>query len=142
VAAADDLQISRLATCQDSWLEMKGDPVRTRALGEHFDASFTRKGNSFVPRSTMTVGGLSVVEAYPESVGMGVGFSILVSAPFDRAKAAVENLAAARLEDCDTSDGMRTCGHEVGPKKTITLMTDAAGKSGKTLIGCYYYYEK
>jgi hypothetical protein len=37
---------------------------------------------------------------------------------------------------------MRTCELELGVKKTVMLMSDAAGKSGQTLIGCFYYYEK
>lgn len=142
--AADDLKIARLATCQDSWLDMKDDPVRSREFAQSVQAAFKQKGNTatFVPRSKVAVGGLPVLEAYPESMGMGVGFSVLVQAPFDKAKAVVESLAGTKVEDCDTSDGMRMCGHEVTPKRTITLLTDAANTSGKTLIGCYYYYEK
>jgi hypothetical protein len=40
--------IERLATCQDSWRDWKDDPAQSKKVGE---------------------------QVYPESVGMGVGFS-------------------------------------------------------------------
>ena len=142
--SADDMKIERLATCQDSWYEMKDAPARSLSFAQNFNAAFTQKGTTavFVPKSKVIVAGLPVLEAYPESTGMGVGFSLTVDAPFDKARAGVEKALGKSLKDCETSDGMRTCGLEIGEKKTVMVLADARGKSGKTLVGCYYFYAK
>jgi hypothetical protein len=46
------------------------------------------------------------------------------------------------LAKCEQGDGMRTCGLELGEKKTLTLMSGEAPDISHTLVGCYYYYEK
>ncbi len=140
---ADDL-IEHLATCQSSWLDWKDDPVRTKTLAESFNAAFVRKSNSqaWVPRRSVLVVGLPVVQAFPESVGMGVGFSVTLDANFDKARPQVEKAIGKALENCETGDGMRSCGLEVGQKRTLMLMAGDNGKSKTTLLGCYYYYEK
>ena len=141
--SADDLKIERLATCQDSWLEFKEDPAKSQAFAEAFMASFVQKGNggTFTPKSKVMVAGLPVVEAHPESVGMGVGFSVVLDGALDKAKTNVEKMTGMTL-DCEKGDGMRMCGHEIAEKKTLMLMSDEAGKSNKTLLGCYYFYAK
>ena len=143
ISAADDL-IEQLATCKISWLDWKSDPVQKKKLAEAFDASFTRKGNtqSFVPKKTVLVAGLPVVQAFPESAGMGVGFSLILDATFDVARQHVEKAVGKAFKDCEVGDGMRSCGLEVGPKRTVLLMTGENGKAKQTLVGCYYYYEK
>lgn len=142
--SADDIKIERLATCQDSWLEFKDDPVRSQAFATSFMGAFNQKGNTaaYTPTSKVTVVGLPVVEAYPESVGMGVGFSVALDATFDKARAAVEKAIGKKLTDCETGDGMRMCGLEIAEKKTVMLMSDANGKSPRSLLGCYYFYAK
>jgi hypothetical protein len=142
---ADDVnRIERLATCQDSWLEFKDDVVKSRAFAETFINSFTQKGNTgtFTPSSRLLVAGLPVVEARPETMGMGVGFSVLLDGGFEKAKAGVQKVVGRSLEDCDTSDGMRMCGHQFAPKKTVMVITGDDGKAPRTIVGCYYYYEK
>ena len=141
---ADDMKIERLATCQDSWLEFKQDPAKSQAFAEGFLAAFTQKGNSgtYTPKSKVLVATLPVVEAHPESMGMGVGFSVVLDGTFDKAKVSVEKATGQKLEHCEKGDGMRMCGHELGEKKTLMLMSDEAGKSNRSLLGCYYFYEK
>src|SRR5947209_10403626 len=85
--AADNLSIERLATCQDSWLDWKeSNPVQLRKFADSFQSDFLRKEKDrfFVPKSNQTVAGLSVAQVFPESIGMGVGFSVVVNANFDR----------------------------------------------------------
>ena len=141
---AETFNVERMATCQDTWLEWKDDPVRAKAFGASFQSAFRQnpKDAFFVPRTSVTVLGLPVVQAYPASVGMGVGFSVAVEAPFDKTRKAVEQLIGKPLKQCDTSDNMRTCELTIGDKKNVILMAEATGKSKTTLLGCYYYYEK
>jgi len=144
VSAVQDLTVERLATCQVSWLDAKDDPVRVKAFGDILMSAYLQKDNQpyFVPKGKATVAGLPVLRLFPDSVGMGVGFSVVVQSDFDAAKKSVEKAAGVTLGDCEKGDGMRTCGHELGPKKTLTLMSSEDGKSQETLVGCYYYYEK
>lgn len=142
---AATFSLERMATCQDSWLAWKDDPVRMRAFGTSFQASFRQKPGAafFVPiKPPATVAGLPVAQVYPESVGMGVGFSVAVEAAFEKTRKSVEQLVGKPLTSCETSDNMHTCSLELGEKKTILLMADASGKSKTTLVGCFYLYEK
>jgi hypothetical protein len=90
----------------------------------------------------MTVGSMNVARVFPSSLGMGLGFSVLVDAPFEGAKLALERDLGKPLEDCQSSDGTRTCELAVADQKTVMLATDDAAGDTATLIGCYYYYEK
>jgi hypothetical protein len=143
LVAADDL-IEQLATCKVSWLDFKDDAVQSRKFAESFNASFTRKANTqhFVPKKAVLVAGLPVVQAFPQSAGMGVGFSLILDATFDVARQHVEKVVGKPLKDCEVGDGMRSCALELGPKRTIMVMTGDSGKAKQTLVGCYYYYEK
>ncbi len=142
--AADGDLIERLATCQDSWFEWKDNPAQMRALANSFNDSFTQKGNTpvFAPKQRMLVAGLPVSQAYPQSVGMGVGFSLVVDANFETTRAALEKVAKKPLTMCETGDGMRSCELQVAEKRTLMLMTGDSGRAKTTLIGCYYFYEK
>ena len=143
--AADNPGIERLATCQDSWLEWKQtDPARLKKFAEDFRTAFLRKENDafFVPKSSQSVAGLSLAQVFLDSVGMGVGFSVVVNASFDATKAAIERRSGKSLQKCETGDNMRTCSLEIGEKKTIMLMAEDNAKSMTTLVGCYYFYEK
>ena len=141
--AADDL-IEQLATCQVSWLDWKNDPAQARKFGETINASFSQKPREpgWTPRKPIVVGGLKVVEAFPESVGMGVGFSLSVEANFDKARAEFERLAGKTFKTCESGEGMKSCELAVAEKRTLMIVAGDNGKSKTTLLGCYYFYAK
>lgn len=141
---AADESIDRLATCQTSWMDFKDDPIQTKKFAQTFNAGFERKGNdgSWVPKKPATVIGLPVVRVYPQSVGMGVGFSVVVDATFDKARAQIEKTIGKSLKNCESGEGMRTCELEVAEKRTVTLLSGETGKTKQTLLGCYYFYAK
>ena len=144
--ATDNLSIERLATCQDSWLDWKSrDPVQLKKFVDSFQSDFLRKESDpfFVPKSSQTVAGLPVAQVFPQSIGMAVGFSVVVNANFDKTRTSLERKIGKVLKKCDPpSDNMRTCELEIGEKKTILLMAEDNVKSTKTLFGCHYFYEK
>jgi hypothetical protein len=143
--AADDQMVERLATCQDSWLDWKNDnAVQLKDFGEHFQSAFMRKDNDpfFVPRTRDAIAGLRITRVFPESVGMGVGFSVMLDATFDRAKQRLEHIVGKPLVKCETGDGMRTCELDIAEKRTFMLMATDGAKDSSTLAGCYYFYEK
>ena len=82
------------------------------------------------------------MQVFPESVGMGVGFSIVVDATFDKTRRTLEKTLRKPLKKCEVSDNMRTCALEIGEMRTFMLMAEDNAKSTTTLLGCYYYYEK
>jgi hypothetical protein len=145
--ATDNLSIERLATCQDSWLDWKSsDPVQLKKFVDRFRSDFFSRKESdafFVPKSSQTVAGLPVAQVFPQSIGMAVGFSVVVNANFDQTKTSLEKKIGKVLKKCEPpSDNMRTCELEIGEKKTILLMAEDNAKSTTTLFGCYYFYEK
>ena len=73
---------------------------------------------------------------------MGVGFSVLVDATFDVAKKALEKRLGKPLRECETGDGMQTCGLPIAEQRTVTLMSGVAPNDKQTLVGCFYFYEK
>lgn len=142
--AADDTSLARLATCQDSWLVWsKSDPPQMKRLGERFRSEFVRKNNDpfFVPKADTSIMGLRIVQAFPESVGMGVGFSVILDASFDKTRKTFEEFFHKPLQGCEASDGMHTCELDIAEQRTFTVMAQDDVKS-RTLVGCYYYYEK
>jgi len=144
-ASAEDPAMERLATCRDSWLDwQKANDPRLKSFAEHFQTTFTRGDNDpfFKPKANVSIDGLRILQLFPDSVGMGVGFSVLVDAKFDKARSVFEKTLGKALDKCETGDGMRTCGLELGEKRTFTLMAEDSAKSNSTLVGCYYYYEK
>jgi hypothetical protein len=144
--AADNLSIERLATCRDSWLDWKkSDPVQLKKFADSFQSDFLRKENDpfFVPKSNQTVAGLLVAQVFPESIGMAVGFSVVVNANFESTKTSLAKKIGKSFSRCEPpSDNMRTCELEIGEKKTILLMAEDKVKSTTTLFGCYYFYAK
>ena len=145
VWAADDVSLWRLAICRDSWLNWRAnDSVQLKTFGDDFQANFSRSesGGYFVPKTSKSIEGLPVVQVFPESVGMGVGFSVVVGATFAKTQQTLERALGKALKKCDVSDNMRTCELEIGEKRTLMLMAEDNAKSTKTLLGCYYYYEK
>lgn len=144
--ATDNLGIERLATCQDSWIDWKsGDPVRLKKFADSFQLDFLHKDNDpfFVPKSSQTVIGLPVAQVFPESIGMAVGFSVVVNANFAKTRMSLEKKIGKSFNKCPApSDNMRACELEIAEKKTIVLMAEDNVKSTTTLFGCYYFYEK
>lgn len=142
-AASDDLPLQRLALCQDSWLDWKDDAARMARFADTFKSRFNRspQGDAFVPRQPSQVLGRAITQAYPQSVGMGVGFSLVISADFATARAAIEQQLGKPMR-CAVSDGVHSCELQVGEERTALLMTDQNGPANSSLIGCYYFYEK
>ncbi|HUB85608.1 MAG TPA: hypothetical protein VL971_07930 [Rhizomicrobium sp.] len=143
--AADDVLLQRLAICQDSWLDwQKSDPAQLQKLGRHIGAGFTHRDNDpfGVPKSPTSILGYPMSQIFPQSIGMAVGFSATVDAPFDKARAAVEKAVGKRLQHCEASDDMKTCDLELAPQRVVTIMAEDSPKATQTLVGCYYFYEK
>ena len=143
-ADAPAFPLQRLALCQDSWLEWKDDATRMRGLASQLEAQYkpnAQGGGAYDPKASTQLLGWQVTQVYPQSVGMGVGFSALVNADFATARAGVEKATGKKLS-CSTSDGFTACEGKLAEKKTITLMTGDNGKGKTSLVGCYYYYEK
>lgn len=148
-AAADDAaqaqqQLLRMATCQDSWYDMRRDEGRMRQFAALVQGGFEpqRQSPAFLPRRATTLLGHPVVELYPQSVGMGVGFSVALDAPFERAKADFERALGKPLTRCESGDGMHSCELPLGEKKTAILMAPMQPGVARTLLGCYYFYQQ
>ena len=142
---ADDPRVENLALCRDSWLDWKTtDPAKVDSFGAFFGSAFTHNGNDafFTPRSAMAIAGLKVTQVFPQSLGMGLGFSVLVDARFDAAKQALEQRLGKPLSQCETGEGMRTCGLPIAEQRTVMLMSGDPPNDKTTLVGCYYFYEK
>ncbi|HXQ13919.1 MAG TPA: hypothetical protein VN814_04775 [Caulobacteraceae bacterium] len=142
---ADDPPVENLALCRDSWLDWKNtDPAKLDSFGAYFRSAFARNGNDafLVPKSPMTIDGLKVTHVFPESLGMGLGCSVLVDATFDVAKQAVEKKLGKPLRQCETGEGMRTCELPIAEQRTVMLMSGDQPDDKTTLVGCYYFYEK
>jgi hypothetical protein len=145
VAAADDPGLERLATCGDSWRDwQKTSDPRLTTFAAHLRGDFTQKqGDAFVtPKTAMSIAGFRVLQVYPESVGMGVGFSVQIEATFDKAKKAFEAKFGKPLEHCEIGDGMRNCGLQFAAERTFMLMSSDKPGDPQALIGCYYLYER
>jgi hypothetical protein len=137
--------LERLATCQDSWFEWKDDQARMTALVAGLRAAYHQQQDTdafVVPDEKTTLLGMPVLRVFPNSIGMGVGFSVMVSGSFDAARKAVEGVMHKPLGQCETSDEMRTCALEIAEKKSLLLLGDSSGKSKEVLVGCFYFYEK
>jgi hypothetical protein len=145
--ATDDAALTRMVLCQDSWIEWtKKEPKSFEVFRDHVMGAFAHAGNNpyWLPKPMVKVSvlGMNVAQVFPDSVGMGVGFSLTVDAPYDKVRAAMEKALGKKLLHCEASDGMKSCELEVAQQRTITLMAEDSPKSKQTLIGCYYYYEK
>ncbi|HEY5006424.1 MAG TPA: hypothetical protein VII42_00385 [Caulobacteraceae bacterium] len=143
--AADDPRLENLALCRDSWLDWQTtDPAKLDSVGAYFRAVLAHKDNDAfgAPKSPMAIAGLKVTQVFPDSVGMGMGFSVLVDAPFDVARHAVEQKLGKPLGRCETGEGMRTCDLPIAEQRTVLLMSGDRPNDKATLVGCYYVYEK
>lgn len=143
--AANDVSIERLAICQDSWFDWKDDQARGAKFAENLRANYMQKQNVdyLVPKAATKLFGMSVTGVYPDSVGMAVGFSVLVNNGFAATRKTIEKAIGRPLKCDEKSDEMLTCQFERGPKKTVVLMAGVDKPDAKsTLVGCYYFYEK
>ena len=142
---ANDSRIENLTLCRDSWLDWKNtDPSAFDSFGNYFRSEFAQHGDdgSFTPKSPLIIDGLKVTQVYPGSLGMGLGFSVLVDAPFDMTKQAVEHDLGKSLGHCEASDGMRSCELSIAEQRTVLLASNDPPNDMTTLVGCYYFYEK
>jgi hypothetical protein len=143
--AGDDVPLTRMATCRDSWLDwQKSDPARLTAFARQLHSQFSPHGDDpfLVPTSNIWIAGLHVTQLFPDNVGMGVGFSATVAGKFDETKRRLEKSLGKPIAQCETSDGMRSCELPIAEKRTVMIMAGDDPHSASTLIGCYYYYEK
>ncbi len=140
----DDVGVLRLLTCQDSWMEWKDDPEKRQKFSNELKAQFKQneRDGSFVPIKPMSILGHEIVQLYPQSVGMGVGYSVVVSASFAATKASLEKQMGKPFDSCEAASEGKSCGRELAKLKTVMLMEGSRGKDPKTLFGCYYLYEK
>lgn len=144
VHAADDV-FEQLATCRLSWLDFREDPARGHALGDTLRASYSpddvARDGSWKPTKATTLFGARVSRLYPESLGMGVGFSVLLDAKLDDLRPKVERAVGRPITECERDGAMVSCGLELGEKKTVTLTAaDSGPQRNQTLVGCYYFY--
>ena|ERR1700741_3245317 len=143
--AADDDALTRMALCRDSWFEWRtAEPAKFQAFADHVRANFAPHGNDpfALPKTGMSVAGFKVLQVFPDSVGMGVGFSLTVEAAFDEARKRVEKTLGKTLQHCEASEGTRDCEFEIAKQRTVMLMAEDKPGTRRTLIGCYYFYEK
>ncbi len=138
--AADDPTLERLATCQDSWLDWKEPDPRMTAYRRYVHTQLRSEddGQSFSPRSAERLLGMPLVQVYPQSVGMGVGFSATVDADATKARVAIEQRMGHPMT-CTRGDGVLSCELKLAERKTVVLMADL-GVEKPTLVGCYYFY--
>jgi hypothetical protein len=141
--AVEEPTLERMATCQDSWLDWKNDPTRGQKFADGLHANYAaqRDGGYLVPKAKVTLFGQPLARVYPESVGMGVGFSVAVTSSFDASKKAVEKAIGKKLKCEADSAEVRACEADLGPKKNVTVASNP-GDDKFVLIGCFYFYEK
>ncbi|MEO8367497.1 MAG: hypothetical protein ABI538_14990 [Pseudoxanthomonas sp.] len=140
---AEDASLGKLATCQDSWFDWKDDDRRMGQYIDRFKTNYTRleEEPAFLPKVPREVLGFPLIKVYPQSVGMGVGFSLQLGGQFAKIRSQVQNRLGRPLE-CSSSDGMTSCEAGLGENKTVTLTVFGDGAEAANLLGCYYYYEK
>lgn len=142
-AAAQENFFGQMATCQESWFDWKDDEARMTEYGNGFSADFTRieQDAGFLPKGPGKVLGFPLIKVYPQSVGMGVGFSVQLGGRFDKIRSEVEHRLGKSL-DCSAEEGMTSCIAEIGENRNLTLMTSGDGADTIKLLGCYYYYQQ
>lgn len=144
-AAASDARIASLTLCRDSWLDwQKNDPSALDAFGNYLGTEFSRIENdgSLRPKHEMTIDDLKITKVFPTSVGMGLGFSVILDATFEDAKQAIERDLGKPLTACQAGEGMRACELSIAEQRTVMLISGETSDDRETLAGCYYFYEK
>ena len=141
--AVDETQLQRIALCQKPWHDWKDGDVSTTRFVSYLESRFGRgpQGDAFTPKFEAKVLGYAVTQVYPQSVGMGAGFSLLIDANLIQARGGIERQLGKPMT-CSSTDGVRSCEIKLGPKKTALLMTAQNGHANTSLIGCYYLFQK
>lgn len=142
---AGDFRTEDLALCRGSWLDWKdADAGKFDSFGAFLRSAFAPNGDdgSLVPKSPIAIAGLRVTRVFPQNVGMGLGFSVLVDATFDVAKTALEQALGKPLHQCESGEGMRTCELPIAERRTVVLMSSDRPGAKTALVGCYYLYEE
>jgi hypothetical protein len=136
--------LQRLVLCQDSWQDFAKNPDAGKKTGDALDAQFQRddKKRLHVPKGQVTYLGFPIFELTPESAGIGVGFTITVKAPISQVRKSFEKALGKELSSCESGDGLTFCSLEVGPKRTVMLVSPTAKPELGTVLGCYYEYVK
>lgn len=138
-----EAQLLRLATCEDSWLEWKADRPRLQRFATALHAQFSAepKSPAMKPNRPTRLMGLAVTQLFPDSVGMGLGFSVMLQADLQQARQRFEAQLGRPLS-CETGDGMVACELPLGEKKTAMLINGDKGRSPTSLLGCFYFYQQ
>ncbi|MEO8012141.1 MAG: hypothetical protein ABI650_10890, partial [Dokdonella sp.] len=123
-ADPDEHYLGQLATCQQSWFEWKDDDARMKQYMNRFTARFVAIEDepAYRPKAALLTLGFPVIKVYPQSVGMGIGFSLQLGGQPDAIRREVEQRTGHPLE-CSTEDGMTSCAAELGENKTLVLMS-------------------
>lgn len=139
----DEASLGKFAMCQESWFGWKHDEGRMGQYFDRFNANFTRSEEepALLPKGPGNVLGFPLIKVYPQSVGMGLGFSVQLGGQFVKIRSEVEHRLGKPLE-CESSDGMTSCGVELGENKSLTLTVFGKGADAINLLGCFYEYEK
>lgn len=139
----NDAGVLRLLTCQDAWMDWSDDPVKLEKIGTALRLHYAQsdRDSSFVPNKPMSVLGHRVVQLYPQSFGLGVGYSVIVSASFDNAKASIEKQTDKPFDLCDSASDGKACTRQISTRK-ILMVHDNGSANATTLIGCYYLFVK
>jgi len=143
-AAEPQDTLSRLASCQESWLDMKDDPARGAKFAEVIKAHFVQddRAPTWKPRRPMSWLGKPVIEITPQSIGMGLGFAVTLKAVSDDVKPAYEQLVGQSLGRCEKSDGSLTCERPIAERRTAMLAAPLKKPELGTMLGCYYFYQQ
>lgn len=143
-AAEPQDTLSRLASCQESWLDMKDDPARAQKFAEVIKAHFVQddRAPTWKPRKPLSWLGQPILEITPQSIGMGLGFAVTVKATAKDVKPAYEQLVGQPLGQCERGDGAMTCEREIAEKRTAMLAAPLTKPELGTMLGCYYFYQQ
>lgn len=136
--------LQSLATCGESWHDWRSDEKRMGYFASTVQANFERndKRRVWLPRKPVQLIGHRVTELIPQSVGMGLGFSVTLDAPWQQVRTSFEKALGKPMKDCSESDGMTMCELPLAERRTAVLMTRTAAPQVGTMVGCYYFYEK
>lgn len=136
--------LQKLATCEDSWYDLRRDAARMQAIGAALRAQFTPQDRNpaWKPNGPVSWLGAEVLELTPESVGMGLGFAVTLKSPLASVQPAYERQLGQALGRCEVGDGMRTCELKLADKRTAVLMAPLNKPELGTLVGCYYFYQQ